>query len=188
MGDHAHRIRDVDADAPSTVDRGRLDVYRCEDLYSRMCARANPPEGPVLTELAGSHVLLPAERKFADVADIGPYLAKVLAASADRWPVSIPPVRVRLRRGAAGAHWEAPDTIAIPDTAEMRCEHVALHELAHHIDFHIRAEPAPTHGRPFREVLCQLHTVAAGPVGGWALSVLFDLHLGTAPAISDRRK
>lgn len=159
------------------VDRGRVDVYRCEDLYSRMCERANPPAGPVLTDIAGSRVLLPAERKFARVADIEPYFDAVLAAADGLWRADLPPVRVRLRRGGGGAHWEPPGTVAIPDTAEYRREHVALHELAHHIDHHTRDAPARAHGASFRSVLCELHRVATGPVGGWALAVLFDTHL-----------
>lgn len=163
--------------AATTTDRGRADVYRCEDLYSRMCERANPPSGPVLTELARSTVLLPAERRFGAVADIQGFVDLVLANLGDGWPQPIPPVAVRTRRGPGQAHWEAPGTIAIPDTAQMRREHVVLHELAHHIDHHTRTVPAPAHGRRFREVLCQVHTTATGPVGGWALAVLFDLHL-----------
>jgi putative metallohydrolase (TIGR04338 family) len=161
----------------SSVDRGRIDVYRCEDLYSRMCHRANPPTGPVLTELAGSAVLLPAERRFGVVSDIDRYLRALRPAVVDLWTDDVPDVSVRVRRGPGRAHWESPGTIAIPDTAEMRREHVVLHELAHHLDHHNRDRPAPAHGPDFRTVLCRLHTAATGPVGGWALTVLFDQHL-----------
>lgn len=161
----------------STIDRGRADVYRCEDLYARMCERANPPSGPVLTELAGSRVLLPAERRFGAVADIDRYLAALRPTLTQFWPGTAPEVTVRTRRGPGLAHWEAPNTIAIPDTCLMRREHVVLHELAHHLDHHSRTHAAPAHGPAFRAMLCRLHTAAAGPVGGWALSVLFDQHL-----------
>lgn len=160
------------------ADRGRIAVYRCEDLYSRMCQRAHPPGGPVLTEIAGSKVLLPAERKFADIASIADYI-RVLRRSCPEavWPRSMPELEVRVRAGHAGAHWEAPGTIAIPDTPEMMREHVVLHEVAHHLDHHNGNGPAPAHGPSFRKVLCDLHGAATGKVGGWALAVLFDQHL-----------
>lgn len=162
--------------APSVPDRGRIEVYRCEDLYSRMCERANPAHGaPVLTEVAGSMVVLPAERRFARVSDVDLFVAAVRAAApGDLWPDHIPAVAVRQRRGVDRAHWESPGTIAIPDSSTMLREHVVLHEIAHHLDHHTRTEPAPVHGPAFRWTLVRLHSVATGPVGGWALSVLFD--------------
>jgi putative metallohydrolase (TIGR04338 family) len=162
--------------APSIPDRGRIEVYRCEDLYSRMCERANPAGGaPVLTEVAGSSVLLPAERRFARVADLDRYINAVRAAAdVDVWPDKVPDVAVRQRRGVDRAHWEAPGTIAIPNSTQMLREHIVLHEIAHHLDHHTRVDAAPAHGPAFRWKLVQLHRVATGPVGGWALSVLFD--------------
>lgn len=148
-------------------------MYRCEDLYSRMCARANPVEGPVLTEMAGSLVLLPAERRFATVEDIPRFIRSLRSGDGSLWPDSVPDVEVRRRRGATRAHWEAPATIAIPDEPEFRREHVVLHELAHHLDHHTRSQGAPPHGAPFRAWLLKLHGVAAGPVGAWALGVVF---------------
>jgi putative metallohydrolase (TIGR04338 family) len=162
----------------SSFDRGRIDVYRCEDLYSRMCERANPPAGPVLTELVGSQVLLPAERKFGSIADTTAYVKALhWSTHAQLWPRSVPELLVRARAGDTRAHWEHPRTIAIPETSELLREHVVLHEVAHHLDHHTRSVPAPAHGPIFRSILIQLHTVATGDVGGWALAVLFDLHL-----------
>ena len=137
----------------SAVDHGRVEVYRCEDLYARMCDRANPPGGPVLTELAGSRVLLPAERRFGAVADIERYLRALRPAVGDLWTDAIPEVTVRVRRGPGRAHWQAPGTIAIPDTDLMRREHIVLHELAHHLEHHTRTAPAAAHCARFRSVL-----------------------------------
>ncbi len=163
---------------PASHDRGRIDVYRCEDLYSRMCQRANPPAGPVLTELAGSQVLLPAERKFGSIADVDSYVKALrLSASHQVWPRNVPDLLVRARAGDTRAHWEHPRTIAIPETSEMLREHVVLHEVAHHLDHHTRTHAAPPHGPAFRAHLIALHRVATGETGGWALAVLFDLHL-----------
>ncbi len=168
---------------PAVADRGRADVYRCEDLYSRMCERANPVAGPVLTQLAGSSVLLPAERKFGSIADVQRYV-RLLQRSAppQLWPDGVPELHVRVRAGHTKAHWEPLHTIAIPETFEMLREHVVLHEVAHHLDHHTRITTAPAHGAPFRRVLCELHTVATGDVGGWALTVVFDQHLNRTSA------
>ncbi len=159
-------------------DLDRVAVYRCEDLYSRMCDRANPPSGPVVTQLAGSEVMLPAQRKFSSVEEARPYIAAVLSAVRPRWPGGFPGVQLRRSRGES-AHWEAPATIAIPESRSMLREHVVLHELAHHIDHHVCPVGGPAHGAHFRQVLCHLHRAATGVVGGWALQVIFDTHLAT---------
>ncbi len=161
-----------------TRDLDRAAVYRCEDLYSRMCDRANPPSGPVVTQLAGSEVMLPAQRKFSSVEEARPYIAAVLSAVRPRWPGGFPGVQLRRSRGES-AHWEAPATIAIPESRSMLREHVVLHELAHHIDHHVCPVGGPAHGAHFRQVLCHLHRAATGVVGGWALQVIFDTHLAT---------
>jgi putative metallohydrolase (TIGR04338 family) len=165
-------------------DSDRTAVYQAEDLYQRMCARAHPPAGPVLTDLAGSQVVLPAERKFGDLDSVQRYVDTVLPPAAVLWPADLPPVRVRRRKGATKAHWEPPGTIALADDRAWLREFIVLHELAHHIDHHTRTQPAAAHGAAFRSALCRLHTVATGPVGGWALGIVFDLELGGGPAAS----
>ncbi len=161
-------------------DTERTSVYRAEDLYARMCERAHPPMGPpVLTDLAGSQVLLPAERRFGDLDSLQRFVDVVLPAACELWQVHLPPVQVRWRKGAAKAHWEPPSTIALAEDQAWLREFIVLHELAHHIDHHTRGkQPAPAHGTSFRTALCRLHTLATGPVGGWALGVVFDLELG----------
>lgn len=159
-------------------DAQRSAVYRCEDQYAQMCARANPATGPVLTELAGSQVLLPAERRFGRIEDVVSYLEALRASTRHLFP-GMPAVTVRARKGTHRAHWEPPGTIAIPVSGVMLREHVVLHEYAHHVTFHLGRQ-GPAHGPQFRAVLCQLHTAATGDTGGWALAVLFDSSLRTA--------
>lgn len=167
----------------SVRDNERTAVYRAEDLYTRMCERAHPADGgPVLTEIAGSQVLLPAERRFGDLDSVQRFVDAVLPGACDQWGRSLPEVRVRRRKGAAKAHWEAPGTIALAEDQSWLREFIVLHELAHHVDHHTREQPAAAHGRPFRNALCSLHTIATGAVGGWALGVVFDLELGSLTA------
>ena len=155
-------------------DVGRVGVYSCEHLYARMCERANPTTGPVLTELAGSGVYLPPVRKFSTVEQAQTYASSVIVSTRNLWP-NMAGVKVRERKGDRAAHWEAPNTIAVPTT--MLDEHVLLHELAHHVSFHNGTGGQKAHGKEFRTTLCTLHTTAIGPVGGWALSVVFDMFL-----------
>lgn len=132
--------------AGRTHDRQRAAVYAAEEQVARLLARA--AEFPVL-EVAGSHLVLPVERRFGDVASVQRYVDQVLALGwvLDAWPqAATRPVRVRTRRGATKAHYEpardgaagADDiaaVIALPVTGDgwaMR-ELVVLHELAHHL-------------------------------------------------------
>ena len=155
-------------------DTERTSVYRAEDLYARMCERAHPPMGPpVLTDLAGSQVLLPAERRFGDLDSVQRFVDVVLPAACELWQVHLPPVQVRRRKGNGQGALGAPSTIALAEDQAWLREFIVLHELAHHIDHHTRGkQPAPAHGTSFRTALCRLHTLATGPVGAgpWASS------------------
>ncbi len=97
-------------------------------------------EYPVV-EVAGSHLTLPPERRFADLASVQRYVDAVLGLGwvRSRWPRrATQPVTVRERRGAARAHYEpAGAVLALPlyrgNAAWALRELVVLHELSHHL-------------------------------------------------------
>lgn len=150
-------------------------MYACEDLYSRMCARANPAGSPpLLTDIAGTQVVLPFERRFGRIDDVEAYIDSAMHALRAMWPDASAP-EVRRRKGEAMAHWEPPGVIAIPESVDLLREHVVIHELAHHVAWELGVG-TPSHGSGFRSVLCQIHSLTSGPSGGWALGVLFDQH------------
>lgn len=118
-------------------DRQRSAVYAAEEQVAHLLERAD--RFPIV-EVAGSHITLPIERRFADIASAQRYVAAVLDLRAVRadWPAAARPVTVRARRGAARAHYEfATATIALPlgDTRDRWAlrELVLLHEIAHHL-------------------------------------------------------
>lgn len=119
-------------------DAQRAALYAAEDQVARILDRS--AEFPVV-EVAGSHLTLPAERHFAEIASVQAYVDAVLALGwvRERWPgAAARPPTVRERRGAGRAHYEpAPPVIAIPlhrgGTAWALRELVVLHEVAHHL-------------------------------------------------------
>jgi len=116
--------------------RGAL--YAAEDQVARILDRS--AEFPVV-EVAGSHLTLPPERHFAELASVQRYVDQILALGwvQERWPgPASRPVLVRERRGASRAHYEpAGGVMALPlhrgGTAWALRELVVLHEIAHHL-------------------------------------------------------
>lgn len=141
LGSRGGRLVAVSDGAPGRQarDRQRAAVYAAEEQVGRILARA--AEFPVV-EIAGSHLAVPAERRFGDVASVQHYVDRVLGLNwvRETWPrAAARPLRVRARRGAAKAHYEpagaADAVVALPvagDGWAMR-ELVVLHELAHHL-------------------------------------------------------
>ncbi len=120
-----------------SVDRQRTRVYEAEALVRRIFDRS--AEYPVV-DVAGSHVTLPPERRFASLVSVQTYLDAVLALRwvIARWPRAGVPVLVRARAGQGRAHYErSPPNIAVPLHESGRAwalrELVVLHELAHHL-------------------------------------------------------
>ena len=120
-----------------TTDRQRSRVYDAEALVRRIFDRS--VDYPVV-DVAGSHLTLPPERKFASLESVQTYVDAVLALGwvRARWPRAAVPVLVRARAGQSRAHYERfPGTIAIPlhegGHAWALRELVVLHELAHHL-------------------------------------------------------
>ncbi|UYP18964.1 TIGR04338 family metallohydrolase [Rhodococcus sp. Z13] len=124
------RIRDIRKSA----------VYEAESIVRRMLDRADE-RGLRTVEVAGSHVTLPIERRFASIESVQAYVDAVLTLDwvRTRWERARIRVRVRARAGNAAAHYERDSaTIALPEhranTAWAFREMVVLHELAHHLD------------------------------------------------------
>ena len=165
---------DGTAPAAASADRDgqRARVYRAEDAWAARldAARRGAPRATV----AGSAVLLPAERRFGDLDAVAAYLARVLALPGIRTALgAVPPPRLRLRRGARAAHWEPPGTIAVPvpphgEPWALR-ESVVLHELAHHVG-HVTGR-ARRHEAPFPALLLALVDEVLGAEAALALRV-----------------
>lgn len=120
-----------------TPDRQRSRVYEAEALVRRMFDRA--VDYPVV-DVAGSHLTLPPERKFASLDSVRSYVEAVLGLQwvRARWPRASIPVLVRARAGQSRAHYErVSGIIAVPLHEGGRAwalrELVVLHEVAHHL-------------------------------------------------------
>lgn len=149
--------------------RGR--VYEAEALVRRVFDRA--VDFPV-ADVAGSHLTLPPERKFAALASVQTYVDSVLALSwvRSRWPRAELPVVVRARAGNGRAHYERiGSVVAVPlhrrgDAWALR-ELVVLHEIAHHL----AAGNEPDHGPEFVGRMVELVGEIVGQEAGFLLRV-----------------
>jgi putative metallohydrolase (TIGR04338 family) len=146
-------------------DTQRARVYAAEDAWALLLDAARQGAGRAV--VAGSSVVLPAEVRFGDLAAAQVYADHQLTA----WPV--PPVVLRVRKGQLKAHWQAPATLALPipehGTPWALREAVLLHELAHHLAFHLDA--AGGHGPRFVTRMLELVEHALGPEAALALRV-----------------
>ncbi len=164
------------------ADRQRSRVYQAEALVRRIFDRS--VDFPMVA-VAGSHVTLPPERKFASLESVQSYVDAVLALPwvCARWSRAGLPVFVRSRAGQGRAHYERlPGVIAVPlhqgGTAWALRELVVLHEIAHHL--------APTdgevpHGPEFTGRMVELVADIVGQEAGFLLRVtLLDLGVKVA--------
>lgn len=153
-------------------DSQRAKVYRAEDAWAGRLDAAR--RGAPLATVAGSEVLLPAERRFGDLDAVRAYLAGVLTLpDVVATFGAVRPPTLRLRRGGRAAHWEAPGTIAVPvprhgEPWALR-ETVVLHELAHHVGH--ASGLADRHAAPYPAVLLALVAAVFGPEAAFALRV-----------------
>lgn len=151
-------------------DRQRARVYAAEQAWALRLDAARL--GARRAEVAGSSIVLPVELRFGSLDAAARYADDLLT----RWEV--PPVVVRARRGQSRAHWESPGTIALPwpergETWAMR-EAVVLHELAHHLAFHLDDEQG--HGPAFPARLLELVDAALGEQAAFVLGVDYAEH------------
>lgn len=161
---------------PPTASRDgqRLRVYRAEDLWAARLdvARAGAP----LATVAGSRLLLPAERRFGTVEAAAHYAELVLGLPEVRGlALGVSPPKLRIRQGAARAHWEPPGTIALPvprhgEPWALR-EAVLLHELAHHVGE--LSGRCRGHAPPFPALLVRLVRAALGEEAAFVLQVAY---------------
>ncbi|TCN45868.1 putative metallohydrolase (TIGR04338 family) [Rhodococcus sp. SMB37] len=157
-------------------DTKRTSVYEAESLVRRMFDLADE-RGLRTVEVAGSHVTLPVERRFASLESAQQYVDKVLALNwvRERWPRAALPVRVRARSGNTAAHYENDcATIALPVHRDNRAwafrELVVLHELAHHLDPQDPDDPTePAHGPAFVDRFLTLVDEIIGPEAAFML-------------------
>ena len=157
---------------PRDVQRAR--VYRAEDAWAARLDAAR--RGAGLATVGGSQVVLPAERRFGTLETAAAYLARVLALPEVVAAVGrVEPPVLRVRQGVRAAHWEAPDTIALPvprhgEPWALR-ETVLLHELAHHVGE--TTGRSAGHGAPYPALLLLLVRVVLGPEAELALQIAY---------------
>ena len=150
------------------MDSQRQRVYDAEDAWALLLDAAR--RGAVRATVAGSAVVLPAERLFGTL--------EAAQAYADAVVEDLPPVRVRKRRGQGRAHWEAPGVIALPVAQHGQPwalrETVLLHELAHHVAFH--RDGVADHGPSYTSRMLELVEQVLGAEAALALRVEYGEH------------
>jgi len=138
-------------------------VYGAEDQWSAVLDRGG------VVDFHGSHINVPLQKRFADIASVQRYVDAVLALEPVReaFP-NAGPVRVRERRGQGKAHYEpSTATMAIPlHNRAFGRESTVLHELAHHLSVSQGLTATPSgnrwHGVEFREAMLFLVSVMLG--------------------------
>jgi len=166
----------------ATRDQQRARVYRAEDRWSDQLDAAR--RGARSATVAGSSLLLPAERRFGSLEAAASYAERVLALPdvLDLAP-DLPLPALRVRRGVRAAHWEQPGTIAVPGPVHgepwaLR-EAVLLHELAHHVGE--LGGLSRGHRPPFPALVLVLVSAALGVEAALALRVAYgqeDVEVG----------
>jgi putative metallohydrolase (TIGR04338 family) len=175
------------AKAPTGVET--QSVYAAEDAVAAWC-RAVRADGSVeaVDRFGVEHTYRPEPLvRFGDVADVAPYLDKVMAhlraGEADFGGRQHEVVGVRARRGAVKAVYElASATIAVPTReaggAWALTELVVLHELAHHLD------GGQSHGAEFRLTFLRLLEALGKPE---VARMLHDAYTGAGLGIGPDR-
>lgn len=159
-------------------DHQRARVYRAEDGWAARLDAARL--GAPLATVAGSQLVLPAERRLGSIEAAAGYLARVLTLPEVVAAVgAVPTPALRSRRGRTAAHWEPPGTIAVPvplrgEPWALR-ESVLLHELAHHVGAHTERDAARAlgHRPPFPALVLMLVGAVLGVEANLALTVAY---------------
>lgn len=147
-------------------DARRSQVYEAEQLVIDMLDRGG------LVQFHGERLVLEPDRKFGRVEDVQRYLDWLRQ---HEWAAPHTPAPVvRVRRGAAKAHWTAPGTIALPDAAWARRELIVLHEYAHHVVWHETDGTDSRHSARFCRTFAELVRQAVGLGPGLLLFDTFE--------------
>ena len=155
-------------------DSQRARVYRAEDAWAARLDAAR--RGAPLARLAGSDLVLPAERRFGTLDSAADYAARVLTLPAVVSGIgAVAPPALRPRAGVRAAHWEPPGVIALPvpvhgEPWALR-ESVLLHELAHHLGESL--DLCRRHRSPYPAVLLALVAAVLGPEAALALRIAY---------------
>ncbi len=152
-------------------------MYRAEDAWAARLDAAR--RGAARATVAGSSVLLPAERRLGSLQAAAEYAHRVLRLPEVVAAVgAVEPPGLRPRRGVRAAHWEPPGTIALPVPVHgepwgLR-ETVLLHELAHHVGETTGLSRG--HRAPFPAVVLLLVEAVLGAEAAFALRVEYGEH------------
>lgn len=153
-------------------DLQRSAVYSAEDQLCALLDRGGP------LDFFGSALILPVQRRFADLPSVQRYVDDVLALAPVRaiWPEA-GPIRVRERAGAAKAHYETDGAVlavplAGPPPRWAGRELVVLHEVAHHLS-PPRADRA-AHGAHFADTMLRLVGAVLGDAAALVLRAAYD--------------
>ena len=158
--------------AAASRDAQRSRVYRAEDAWAGRLDAAR--QGAARATVAGSSVLLPAERRLGSLDAAADYAGRALALPSVVQAVGrVAAPALRVRRGVRAAHWEPPGTIALPvpvhgEPWALR-ETVLLHELAHHVGETTGLSRG--HRPPFPALVLLLVEAALGAEAAFALRV-----------------
>jgi putative metallohydrolase (TIGR04338 family) len=117
----------------------------------------------------GATVVIPVERKFAELVDVQRYADAVLALNWVRatYPAAAEPVTVKRGRAINTAKCGGGVMTVNPDHTRWALrETVVLHELAHHLTPH-----ATAHGAEFRAAFLHLLEELVAPEAAWLLRV-----------------
>lgn len=136
-------------------------VYAAEqDLRSILAHQYDCP----IIEIHGSKIVVPAERKFANLDNVTTYVTAVCNT------LGVPVPRVRERAGQLAAHYEPSNhVIAVPLRSRWALgEVVILHEIAHGI-----AKDNPGHGVRYAGTFLELIQQFVGPEAHFILRCLY---------------
>lgn len=139
--------------ATRTRDSQRSKVYAAEQTVRALLDNShNIPTARIY----GSNVVLPLERRWADLQSLQAYVSRLS-----------PGTRVRTRQGVSAAHYSPlTDTIAVPTSNQWAMRQiVVLHEIAH--------KGHPNHGPDFCSAFLDLVLQEMGPEAHFLLRAMF---------------
>lgn len=157
----------VRSELSTGIDSDRQLVYSVEDAWAHALDRGGS------VDFFGSIFTLPTQRILGDLNALQLTADAWLAnAACTAWYPSCSGVRIRARKGASRAHYEATGVIAIPLQSSWACrESVLAHELAHHLSWNSIVRP---HDSFFRLAMTRIAEIAFGPQAALLLRAGYD--------------